>query len=89
MNKQEATSLLKEILTKCKLDKDSYFLVEPNPKDALSAGYKLRVKTAVSNECRKQLIEITKEHNLAVIEEHTQITVYKPTSKRAGSLTIR
>ena len=89
MNKQEASSLLKEVLTKCKMDKDSFVLVEPNPKDVLSVGYKLRVMTVLNSKCRKQLVEITKEHNLAVIEEHTQITVYKPQSSRSGSLVIR
>jgi len=38
MNKQEASLFLKELLTKCKMDSDSFILVEPNPKDNLSTG---------------------------------------------------
>ncbi len=89
MNKLDASSLLKEVLTKCELGKDTFILVAPDPKDTLSTGYKLKVKTAISQECRKRLIEVSKKHNLAVIEEHTQITIYKPASKEAGSLDIR
>lgn len=89
MNKQEASSLLKEVISKCSLDSESFFLVEPNPEDTLSTGYKLRIKTILNNQCRQQLIQITKEHNLAVIEEQTQITVYKPELKKAGNLNIR
>ena len=89
MDKQEASSFLKEVLSKCNLNSESFILVEPNPKDALSAGYKLRIKTTLDNECRQQLRQITKEHNLAVIEETTEITVYKPNSDKSGNLTIR
>lgn len=89
MNKQEASSLLKEVLTKCNLGSESFVLVEPNPNDALSTGYKLRIKTVLDNECRKQLREITKEHNLAVVEERAQITVYKPKTDYAGNLILK
>ncbi len=78
MNKQEASTFLKELLTKCKMDSDSFILVEPNPKDTLSTGYKVRVKTILNNECRQQIKEITKKHDLAVIEEQIQIIIYKP-----------
>ena len=89
MNKKEASLLLKEVLVKCNLSSESFVLVEPKPNDSLSAGYKLRIKTVLDNECRQQLRQITKEHNLAVIEETTEITVYKPKSKLGGNLTIR
>jgi hypothetical protein len=88
MNKQEATSLLKELLAKCKLDSDSFILMEPNPKDRLSTGYKIRVKTVLNNECRCQIREITKRYDLAVIEEQTQIIVYKPQLKPSGNLIL-
>ena len=88
MNKKEASSFLKEVLSKCNLDSESFVLVEPNPKDALSAGYKLRIKTTLDNECRQRLRQITKEHNLAVIEETSEITVYKPNSAKSGNITV-
>jgi hypothetical protein len=89
MNKQEATSLLKELLAKCKLDSDSFILMEPNPKDTLSTGYKVRVKTVLNNECRCQIRKITKKYDLAVIEEQAHIVVYKPKSKHAGNLILK
>jgi hypothetical protein len=80
MNKQEASSFLKELLAECKLVSDSFILMEPNPEDTLSTGYKIRIKTILDNERRQRLREITKKYDLAVIEEQIQIIVYKPKS---------
>jgi hypothetical protein len=88
MNKQEASSLLKELLAECKLDSNSFILMEPNPKDHLSLGYKITIKTTVDNECRQQLRAITKKYDLSVIEEQAQIIVYKPKPKHAGNLIL-
>jgi hypothetical protein len=88
MNKQEASSLLKELLAECKLDSSSFILMEPNPKDTLSSGYKITIKTVVDKECRQQLREITKKYDLAVIEEDVQIVVYKPKPKHSGNLIL-
>ena len=89
MNKQEASSFLKELLAKCKMDSNSFVLVEPNPKDTISTGYKVRIKTVLNNECRQQIKEITKKHDLAVIEEEIQIIIYKPKSKHSGNLLLK
>ena len=64
-------------------------LLEPNPADALSTGYTLRIKTILDNQCRQQLKEITKKHNLAVIEEQIQIIVYKPKPDHSGNLILK
>jgi hypothetical protein len=89
LNKQEASSFLKVLLTECKLGSDSFILTEPDPKDTLSAGYKIRIKTILDNECRQQIRKITKEYNLAVIEEQIQIIVYKPKPNHAGNLILK
>lgn len=84
MNKQEASSLLKEVLVGCKLGSDSFVLVEPNPNDALSTGYKVKVTSILDNECRQKLKGITINHNCAVIEEKSQIIIYKPKSDQGN-----
>ena len=90
MNKQEASSFLKELLAECKLDSNSFVLLEPNAQDRLSTGYKIKVKTIMDTQCRRQLRDITKKWDLAVIEEEAEITVYKPkTGKGPGSLIIK
>ena len=89
MNKIEASSLLKELLAKCSLDSDSFVLEEPNLKDVLSSGYKIRIETILDNECRRQIREITKKYDLAVIEERSQIIVYKPKSDRSDHLVLK
>ena len=86
MNKQEAASCLKEFLTKCDLTSDSFVLVEPNSKDTLSKGYKIRIIASMNNACRVQVKAITKKHDLAVIEEQNQIIVYKPKSTQLNSI---
>jgi hypothetical protein len=82
MNKQEAISFLKVILTECDLSSDSFVLIEPDPKDLLSTGYKLRIQTVLDNACRRQLRKITKKYDLAVVEEQMQMVVYKPKTLR-------
>jgi len=89
MNKQEASTFLKELLIKCKLDSDSFVLLEPNPRDTLSTGYRITIKTVLDNECRQQIKEITKKHDLAVVEEKNQIIVYKPKLNHAGNLILK
>ena len=89
MNKRKASSLLKELLAKCNLGSDSFVLMEPDPKDVLSKGYRIRIKTILDNECRQKLREITKKHDLAVIDEQIQIIVYKPKDNHAGNLILK
>ncbi len=89
MNKQEASGLLKMLLTECKLDSNSFILLEPNPQDSLSTGYKIRIKTIMDNDCRQQVKGITKRHDLAVVEEQNQIIVYKPKSNHKDHLILK
>ena len=89
MNKQEASAFLKELLVKCNLESNSYILLEPNPKDTLSAGYKIRIKTNLDLDRRQQLKEISKKYDLVVVEEHSQIIVYKPKSNHFGNLILK
>ncbi len=89
MNKQEASSFLKELLAVCKLDSNSFILIDPNPKDTLSTGYKIRIKTVLERDCRQRLREITKKYDLAVIEEENQIIVYKPKSNHTDNLILK
>jgi len=78
MNKQEATSLLKELLRECVLSAYSFILVEPKPEDTLSVGYKIKIITSRDNKYRQQLLAITKKYGLSAIEKENQIVVYKP-----------
>jgi hypothetical protein len=89
MNKQEASAFLKELLIKCNLESNSFVLLEPNPKDTLSAGYKIRIKTILDIDRRQQLKEISKKYDLVVVEEHSQIIVYKPKSNHFGNLILK
>jgi hypothetical protein len=89
MNKQEASAFLKELLIKCNLESNSYVLLAPNPKDTLSAGYKIRIKTILDGDRRQQLKEISKKYDLVVVEEHSQIIVYKPKSNHFGNLILK
>jgi hypothetical protein len=86
MNKQEAASYLKEILNKCNLASDSFSLIEPNSKDTLSKGYKIRIIASMNKACREQVKTITKKHDLAVIEEKNQIIIYRPKSTQIDSV---
>jgi hypothetical protein len=86
MNKQEASTITKKILTVCKLDSNSFILLEHNSEDTLSTGYKIRVKAIIDNECRRQIKRITKELDFAVMEEEDQILIYKPKPNSLNNL---
>ena len=88
MDKQEASCLLKELLTECRLDANSFILMDPARSDP-ATGYKIRIKTTVDSECRQQLKRLTKKHNLAVIEESAEIIIYKPPTDHAGKLILK
>jgi hypothetical protein len=81
MKKEEAKTFLKKLLENCNLKSNSFVLLEPDPKDTISIGYKVRITVAINNECRQKLKIITKESNLAVIERHSEIIVYRPRTK--------
>jgi hypothetical protein len=89
MNKQEAGTFLKSLLTECRLDSNSFILLEPSPEDTLSTGYKIRIKTVIDNECRELIKGITKKYDLAVVEEQNQILVYKPKSSHSDNLILK
>lgn len=89
MNKQEASVFLKELLSECKFDSNSFVLMEPNPKDTLSTGYKIRIIAILDKECRQLIKGITKKHDLAVVEEQNQIIVYKPKSNHTDHLILK
>jgi len=86
LDRKEASSCLKELLTKCNLGSDSFILVEPNPHDALSDGYRIRVKASLNSNCRDQVKTITKKRDLAVIEEENQIIIYRPKSNQIDTV---
>ena len=89
MNKQEASAFLKELLSDCNFDSNSFILMEPNPEDTISTGYKIRIVAVLDNECRQRIRGITKKHDLAVVEEQDKIIVYKPKSNRADHLILK
>jgi hypothetical protein len=89
MNKQEASAVLKTLLTECRMDSNSFVILEPNPTDTLSTGYKVKIQTNLDNDCRQQIKGITKKHDLAVVEEQNQIIVYKPKSNHTDSLILK
>jgi hypothetical protein len=78
MNKKEACSLLKELLVECKMDSNSFILMEPIRGDPLADGYKIKINVFVDENRRQQLKKLTKKYDLAVIEEKLEIIVYKP-----------
>jgi len=86
LDRKEASSYLKEVLAKCDLASNSFTLVEPNPNDTLSKGYKVRITASMDSACKTQLKTITKKHGLAVIEEQNQIIVYKPKSTQISEV---
>lgn len=80
MNREEATSLLKEIAEKCNILADAIMLMPPNADDVLSHGYQLHIKSITRDQdadCMKPIVE---SHNLAMANEEKRdlLVIYRP-----------
>ena len=78
MEKREAVTYLKEILTKCDLIPDSFAIMNPNPRDSLMKGYKIIIKSVLNSKCREQVDILVKKYNLAIKEEKSEVLIYTP-----------
>lgn len=81
MNREEATSLLRDIISVCdSIGEQGIMLMPPNTDDILSHGYQLHIKTVISEpdlNCIKPLVE---KHNLAIVNEPNKnlLVIYRP-----------
>ncbi len=80
MNKEEASSIQKEILVGCNgLTEDAVMLVLPTANSPVSHGYQLRIKSESLKENLPCLKSIAGKHNLALDESRKGLVViYRP-----------
>ena len=83
LNREEATHVLKEIITGCNLSADAVMLMPPNSDSVLSKGYQLHIKSSTQPNdllCIKTIIET---HRLAITTEPDNeiIVIYRPPSE--------
>jgi len=85
MNREQATSLLKELNLACDgLGAQGVMLMPPNADDVFSHGCQLHIKTSASQEtiaCIKPLVE---KRNLAMANEPDKqlLVIYRPMKKQ-------
>ncbi len=83
MKREEATSLLKEIIEVCNgINEQAVMLMPPNADGVLSHGYQLHIKMPTSNNltCIRPIVQ---KHNLALAEETAKdlLVIYRPLKK--------
>jgi hypothetical protein len=80
VNKEEASTIQKEILVSCNgLTEDAIMLVLPNADGSISHGYQLHIKSELLKENLPRLKSIAGKHNLALDESRKGLVVmYRP-----------
>ena len=83
MNREEATSLLREIFQVCGgLGEEGIMLMPPDADDVLSRGYQLHIKPSVNHESLECIKPIVQKRNLAIVSETQRCltVIYRPLS---------
>lgn len=81
MNRQEATSVLREVLKDCSdfISMDFVSITDSTAQIRMkSTGYELYIKCAPSNGLKQCVIPILEKHQLKMAELKDAIIIYKP-----------
>ncbi len=66
MKREEAVSLIKELLDCCKgLDGHTFELIAPSVSSPATGGYKIIIKGVLDQETKNRIIDILQKHQLA------------------------
>jgi hypothetical protein len=75
MDRTEAVTYLKELLSQSDMSPASVSF--ENPKDSDSVGYRVHIKGAIQESDKQAVREIAKRHSLTVQEDTDGVIVYK------------
>ncbi len=81
LNREEAISLLKEIIGVCSvLSGEAIMLMPANADDVLSHGYQLHIKAMLSQHDLSCIKPIVEKHNLSIANEPNKnlLVIYRP-----------
>ncbi len=81
MNRVEAVNLIKEIDQECKdIRGTSLMLLEPDPNDQHSSGYKVNITMKATSMRLRCLQTITEQYGLKVdvAQDNWSVTIYRP-----------
>jgi hypothetical protein len=78
LDRVEAVSVLREIISKCNLIVNFVNLVPPRADDVVSKGYQIHIKPSIDTCDREVVLRIIVEHQLALQEDDEKIIIYKP-----------
>jgi hypothetical protein len=74
MNKKEATSYLRLILTKCDISPEAFAILDPLPNNK-TKGYRIGLKANIDNESMKKIDQILKQNHLSIVNERGQVVI--------------
>jgi hypothetical protein len=79
MRRDEVVACLREIDVSYKgIFSNAISLVKPKADSPISTGYQLHIKTALDAETKIQLTSIAQKKGLELIEEKSEVIIYKP-----------
>jgi hypothetical protein len=78
MERTEAMSYLKEILSTCSEMSPNSVSFEQTGNGEKSSIFKLHIKGKMQDTDKEKVKNIAEKHSLAVQEEHDEVVVYKP-----------
>jgi hypothetical protein len=84
VKREEATALLKEIISVCDgLAETAVILMPPNTDDVLSHGYQLHIKTQTVQQTLPCVKPLILKHNLAIADDTDKglMVIYRPITK--------
>lgn len=74
MNKQEATSYLKLILTRCQISPEAFVLIDPSPSNEVK-GYRIGLKANIDDESMQKIDLILKQNGLTIVNEKGKVVI--------------
>ena len=83
MDRNEAVTYLKELLSQCDELSPSSVSIE-NYKNSESVGYRVHIKGTIHESDRQRVRDIAKKRSLAVQEDAGGVVVYKPKDRLAS-----
>ena len=81
MNRQEATGVLREVLTACSdfVNINFFSITDSNTQIRMkSTGYEIHTKCVLCDSLRQCLTPILEKHQLKMVESKEAIVIYKP-----------
>ncbi len=78
LKRENAVSILKELLEFAHCDSDFIALMAPDAKSTLTKGYQIQIKTSIDAGQREIIASILRREGLVLKEDNETLLIYRP-----------